>query len=161
MRTFTNQVWFIIEGVVTADNEGNTGIGNGWGQPIHIATHYKMLDSLAEHGHRIVATTNKRDTGWAINALHKTTEHGHSALPRPKPVGAWGKPNSKEWAAHLLEGFPQIGPGVAAAIVKHFGGAPLQWTCTPKELCAVPGIGKVRAAALLNGLDKSQHNKEQ
>ena len=56
-------------------------------------------------------------------------------------------------------GFPGIGVGVADSILAHFGRVPLKWDCTVAELIKVPGVGKVRAKALVEALKEMGGNE--
>ena len=77
-------------------------------------------------------------------------------LRRPKPyVPPWGRGDNREWALHLLQSFPGIGPERAAAIYDTLG-IPLRWTVTEKELARVPGIGAKTARRLVEALELGQ-----
>ena len=119
-----------------------------------VITHHKALESVAERGVRIVHSETAQQTGWILVALLQSTRQTQhrTGLARPKPAGVWGKATSREWGLHLLQGFDGIGPSTAAAIWDRFGGVPLGWQCTVEELCDIDGIGRVKAAKLLNSL---------
>lgn len=110
--------------------------------------------SLQMHG---VMVLHSPSIAGTINLLPRveafTIRDEHvSLLRRPKPRGLWGTWRDKDSCVHLLQGFDGISYVTAAAIYDHFGGIPLGWTVTEKELLAVPGVGKVRAAKLWRAL---------
>lgn len=72
--------------------------------------------------------------------------------PGPEGSGIWGKPSSRDWQLHLLQGFEGVGPTTAAAILDEFGGVPLQWSVTKKKLAGVKGVGKKRVEMLWGAL---------
>jgi ERCC4-type nuclease len=80
---------------------------------------------------------------WLDKLRHTSLETRRTTTP---PTG------SREWAVHLLQSFPLVGPVSAAAIHDHFGGLPLSWSCTLGDLAAVKGVGPVRAEGLWSAL---------
>jgi ERCC4-type nuclease len=108
-----------------------------------------LVLSLQLRGIAVLHTDDLADTCAAVVHLRRWhAKPHHSALdhrPRtPPPTRAWG--------AHLLQSFPLVGPEVAGAVVDHFDGVPLAWTCTPDDLAAVRGVGPVRAAVMTDAL---------
>lgn len=86
--------------------------------------------------------------GWVLKEKH------NSLRTRPGPTGdAWGRRGNKEYAAHLLQSFPGIGPELATRMVEHFGKAPIQWEVTEEELRGVPGVGKLKAKKIWEALN--------
>ena len=80
-------------------------------------------------------------------------ERHTSLTSRSKAVAKnlYGTRESRDWQIHVMEGFPGVGYGRATNIVDYFGGLPLAWTGSLKE---VPGIGPKTAKkleGLLNG----------
>lgn len=67
---------------------------------------------------------------------------------RPAAQSEWGAPSSEEFKLWILQGFPQVGPGLAENILKAFGKLPLKWDCEFGDLLHVPGIGQTRARKL-------------
>ena len=87
--------------------------------------------------------------GWAGKDKHQ------SLKSRPGPEGdSWGT-SEKHHAQHILQGFPGVGPELAARIIERFDGVPLAWTATIMELMEVPGIGKQKALAIMESLTGS------
>lgn len=85
---------------------------------------------------------------WAAKEEHT------SLLSRPGPKDSgWGKVTNKDWAVHVLTSFPGVGVKTAQSIYDYFGGVPLRWEVTEKDLAKVPGIGKVKARRMLDALD--------
>lgn len=125
------------------------------GRPFTRRQFRRFVYSVSRRGVAVEHTVDIKDTASLIEDLigYHTEKRTGSSLPsRPGPIGQWGKPSSREWAAHLLQSFPDVGPTVAEAILDHFGSVPMQWTCTRDELLAVPGVGPKRADALWKGL---------
>lgn len=76
-----------------------------------------------------------------------------TTLHRPKNVrNEWGQTSNETYGVFLLQSFPGIGPKVATAIYRHFNGVPISWSVTADDLARVPGVGKVRATALLEAV---------
>ena len=85
--------------------------------------------------------------GWASKTKHS------SLKSRPGPSGdSWGT-SDRHFAQHILQGFPGVGPELAARMIDHFDRVPLEWTATVEELMEVPGIGKKKAMTIHSALD--------
>lgn len=111
--------------------------------------------SVQQRGIWVVETDDLTDTiAWVKNFERWASKNSHhSLLARPKPQGAWGKPESLDWQHFLAQSFNGVGPVQAERIVAHFGGMlPIAWTCTKEELGKVPGIGKMRLDQLWEAL---------
>lgn len=108
-----------------------------------------------EHGVGVLQVAGLEETVAAIRRFVAWCQKpSHVSLTRrPKAQGAWGRPDAREWAIHLLQGLPGVGPELAARIVDHFGRVPLAWTCSEHDLQRVPGIGPKRASELYRALD--------
>jgi ERCC4-type nuclease len=103
--------------------------------------------SVQARGIWVVETDDLADTvKWLKNFERWALKPNHNSLIlRPKPQGAWGKPESRDWNLHLAQSFQGVGPTQAERIIDHFGGVlPLAWTCSKEELGKVTGIGKMR-----------------
>ena len=100
----------------------------------------------------VVHADDLSDTVAAVVHVRRWLDKArHPALDlRPSPASPPG--GGRAWGVHLLQSFPLVGPTVAGAIWDHFDGVPLVWSCSPADLAAVPGVGKVRAATLLGAL---------
>lgn len=119
--------------------------------------------SVQARGVWVVETDNLNDTVlWLLNFHKWCTKEGSSSLQtRPKPQGAWGKPDSRDWNIFLAQSFPGIGVVQAERMVEHFGGqVPISWSCTREELAEVPGIGKTRLQALWDALPRPMSDEE-
>jgi ERCC4-type nuclease len=79
---------------------------------------------------------------WNGREKHTTTR----TRSRPRAKG-WGV-SQKIQQAHFLQGLPGVGPELAERIVEFFGGIPMAWTVTSKQLTQVPGVGKQKVAKL-------------
>lgn len=111
--------------------------------------------SIQAQGIAVFMTMDTAGTAKCIRTIVSWVGKGtHRSLrTRPKaPKDRWGQRDNKAWAAWLIQAFDGCGPDVADAIVKHFDGLPMQWTCTEKELREVPGVGKLRARRLMEAL---------
>ena len=125
------------------------------GKTISRAQFEGMVMSLMDKGVHVIHTKDTKDTArWIKMFAQWTTKPRHASLERrPGPLNMWGHISDEDWAVHLLQGFDGLGSEKAKAIIKHFGGVPLSWTITEKELMQVPGIGKVLARRMVNALD--------
>ena len=110
-----------------------------------------MQWSLQGLGVNVAFTESAYGTAEYIEGLAKwSTKARHSSIMRrPGPVAIWGTVNDEDWALHLLQSFDGLGMEKCKAILKHFGGVPMDWSVTEKEMMEVPGIGKVLARRLM------------
>lgn len=119
-----------------------------------------LLRSVSHEGIRVEYTDSAVDTVDAVIEMEKYySKSVHRSLAvRPKAAAKtdWGTRYDRDWAIFLLQGFPGVGPALAAAIFDHFGEVPLAWTCRKKELEQVDGIGKRRAEALWKALKRRE-----
>lgn len=129
--------------------------GNGYGATVTKQQFHGMIFSMALKGVTTLFSDRAEGTAELIKnlAVWSQKENHNSLDRRPGPQTPWGRSDNMDWAKHLLQGFPGIGAGVAADIIKHFGRVPLKWDITEKELLAVKGIGKERAKALLEAFN--------
>lgn len=67
---------------------------------------------------------------------------------KPKNIGRWGTRESREHQVYLAQSLDSMGPQRAAALVDHFGGLPLRWDVSQKQLQGVAGIGKELATRI-------------
>lgn len=106
--------------------------------------------TLQSQGIWIMHTESLGETAEAITELERwTRKPKHQfASQRAKATGQWGSPTSKEFAVHVLQGFPGVGPEIAERIWERFGHVPLQWTVPMLEMLEVDGIGPKRADQL-------------
>lgn len=148
-----------IEGKINWSIEGHLMLSN-YGQKVSRQQYHGMLFSLGYEGVTVMYSKDQEETAdLALDLAHWSQKESHVGLQRRPGATAnavWGKASNRDWALHLLQGFPGIGPGVAADIIDHFGKVPLQWNVTVSELLKVPGIGPARAKALVeafNGMD--------
>lgn len=147
----------VIEGRIKWDNDGCL-IAQGYGSGSRRITRSQwrgMIWSIERQGIHVAYTTDMTDTAeWIKHFAQWSMKDKHySAIRRPGPVSAWGSVSNEDYALHLLQGFDGVGVDKAKAIVDHFGGVPLQWTCTEKELMQVEGVGKVIAKRMVKALE--------
>lgn len=115
-----------------------------------------MQVSLMDIGVNVMYSRDQHDTadqariiaGWSMKGEHK------SLMRRPGPTPQWGHATDHDWALHLLQGFDGLGIEKCKAILNHFGGVPMDWSCTEQELMQVPGIGKTLARRMINALTR-------
>lgn len=144
----------VVEGVVTWTNEGVLlrGYGETWTRRQWLG----LLWSAQEAGAWVTTTAGLRETCEVVEWFGDWCRREHRSLKtRPGPASMWGtRATQEEWACHVLQGFPGVGPALAARLVEEFGGVPLEWRVTREELGAVRGVGKKKVEriwALLNG----------
>ena len=155
MRGHVSNPIVVIEGK-TQWSIGGELMGNGYSQTITKRQWHGMIFSMTNDGVNVLFSDSTRGTAEIITDLAAWSQKdSHRSLKqRPGPVPAWGKADNKDWAMHLLQGFPGIGPGVAETIVKKFGKVPLKWDCTLKDLLSIEGIGPARAKALMEAFNE-------
>jgi len=125
------------------------------GRGVSLGGWWGIMCSVQARGIWVLTTGSLDETGvllsylpmWFAKPRHAIMDNRHG------PVSPWGHASSRDWALHVLQGFEGIGPEVAGAIYDHFGGLPLRWTVTEKDLLQVKGIGKGRARKLLAALE--------
>lgn len=143
----------LVEGDATFTSDG-VYMSNGYGSQWTLAQHRGMLWSVASRGIWVDHTRSITETRvWLKMFEQWCSKERHSALDRrPAAIGSWGKPDSREFGLHLLQGLPNVGPELAARIYDNFGGVPWSWSVSEKELMAIPGVGKKRAAEMLGAI---------
>jgi ERCC4-type nuclease len=124
-----------------------------YGQTITRQMFHGMLFGITYEGANVFFTDSTKHTAGLVRHLsvwsRKDSHNSMRRRPGAEASSMWGKASNEDWARHLLQGFPGIGPAVADAITRHFGRVPLRWDCEPADLVRIPGIGKVRAKALI------------
>ena len=107
-----------------------------------------------EHQVFVVSTRDKSDSTTFINECGRwfSKSRHNSLVSRPKPQSEWGNATNRDFGIHLLQGLPSVGPELAARIYDHFGGVPMVWSITLDDLVKVEGIGKEKAARILDVL---------
>lgn len=144
----------IIEGRLRWSSEGLL-MNRDYGQPWTRTAHRNLLRSVQQQGVWVDSSEDVADTVSAVLELQEWVlkpKH-QSLLRRPGPISPWGKAGNEDWEAWLLQGLDGVGPELAARIVKKFGGAPLQWRVTEKELMEVDGIGPKKARQMVGALE--------
>lgn len=83
---------------------------------------------------------------WSLKLTHEAAR-GRGSVPGD----VFGRRGSREYAVWLLQSLPGVGTQMAGRIFDHFDGVPLQMRegVGEKELCEVPGVGKVTAKRIL------------
>lgn len=108
------------------------------------------LDIRLVKGVEIAYTDDIVETTAYIKIVEKfMNKEVHTGLfRRPTGKGLWGTPTTDELWLWILQGFPEVGPGLADKIINHFKIIPLNWTCSYEQLLQVPGIGVGRGKKL-------------
>lgn len=149
----------IMEGRLTYSNDG-TLMNNSYGRKVTRQAIEGMVFSLHYEGVAVMHSDGVAGTAATIdNYARWSQKDSHTSLrrrPGPEVASMWGGATNQDWARHLLMGFEGIGPEVADAILKHFGGLPLAFMCTEKDLLSVPGIGPKRAKSMIDALRQVQ-----
>lgn len=150
----------LIEGKPQWTTDG-VYLGNGYGIGWSIAQHRGMLWSVMLKGLWVDTTDSITETRVWLKMMEQWAGKGkHSALDRrPAAFGAWGKPDSREFGLHLLQGLPNVGPELAARIYDYFKGVPWKWDTTVEELMKIPGVGKKRANEMITTLHPMAGNE--
>ena len=106
-------------------------------------SHRGLIRSIQSKGVWVETTESVTDTIEAVQDLMRWTERErHNSLDRrPKPTGAWGKADQRDFALHLLQGVDGVGPVLAESVLDTFRTVPWEWSCSFEELLAVPGMG--------------------
>lgn len=146
----------VLEGKMIWSTDG-TLMHSTYGQTITRQSFHGMLFSITYEGAHVLFTDSTQGTAELVRSLaiwsRKDNHNSMRRRPGASPSSSWGKASNEDWARHLLQGFPGIGPEVASAIIRHFGRVPLRWDCEPSDLVRIPGIGKTRAKTLIDAFE--------
>lgn len=120
---------------------------------------YALYFSLTfEFGLQVLTVRGINETCAILTTLEDWLKKDRHTSLRTRPSAqkdSWGQRGNREYAAHLLQSFPGVGPELAFRMFDHFGRAPIKWDLNDmKDLQAVPGIGKEKAKKMwevLNG----------
>jgi ERCC4-type nuclease len=127
---------------------------NQWSQRFTISQMRGLIWSVQSQGVGTLHTTGLQDTIETVRGYERwlLKDKHHSLLRRPGPVSVWGRPENRDYAMHLVQGIPGVGPELAGRIVDKFG-VPFGWKVSEEDLLLVPGIGKKKARMLMRALD--------
>lgn len=111
---------------------------------------YALFFSISfEFGLQIFQVRDINETIRMLGSLSSWAkkERHDSLRTRPGPAkDGWGRRGNREYAIHLIQSFPGVGPILAGRVIDHFGGvAPIRWEVSEEELRKVPGVGKAKA----------------
>lgn len=136
----------VVEGQFRWTLDGEM-VGNGFGKRWTRGQIRSLLYTIRSKGVWVEWSDNVADTVETVRAMERwVRKDKHAALHRRTgPSSPWGKPDNKDFAAHLLMGIPGVGPELAARMVDHFAGVPWQWGIRKEQLMEVEGIGKKKA----------------
>lgn len=143
----------MVEGQIRWTNDGQLLNSQGWSK----TQHRGLLWSVQLKGFWIGTSESLVETSELLLNFSRYLDKGNhnSLLTRPKARGDWGSPTDRDFAVHLLQSFPGIGPETAGAIFDTYG-VPIKWTITDIDLQLVPGVGKGRAQSLIRALNQEQ-----
>jgi ERCC4-type nuclease len=149
MKRLDIGIW-VIEGRPQWTSDGQLVSRQQWSQSQDLGVRL----SLQSRGFWLISTENLQGTATFLSTLSVWCEKdSHSGLNvRPKPQTEWGHKTDQDWAIHLLQGFPMIGPETARNIFTRLK-VPLMWSCTMADLQTVPGVGPKRARKLWEALN--------
>lgn len=145
----------VLEGREAWTRDGESLLVTGWSETQQTGIHF----SLFLKNFLVLKTLDQQSTTKSILQLQKYLLKGsHSSLDRrPKAVGTWGKADSKEFACHVLQSFPGVGPDLARRIYDRFG-LPIKWTVDPLDLQQLEGIGAKKAMQIYTALNGGKLN---
>lgn len=126
----------------------------GFGRPWTGSQLRGVLWGLCDEGVRVEMTRDEAETlvrvkeleSWSRKARHESARGRGMA---PKDV--FGKRGVKEYGVWLLSSLPGVGVEIAGRVWDEFDGLPfgMKDGVGEKELCRVPGVGKVMARRIL------------
>lgn len=140
----------VLEGRPTWTTFGEL-LGQRWGKRWTRQAHRAFLMSVRMKGVWVEWTDHLDDTidflqvmeKWAAKSKHQSL----SSRPGPKR-DSWNRLTDRDYALHMIQGWPDVGPELAGRIFDRFG-VPLALTVTEKELLSVQGIGKAKAGRIM------------
>lgn len=135
--------YVIIEGSPRFTTDGKL-MGKRYGRQWTRDAYTSVLISIQNRGVKVLHSANLEDTirlcklveQWHGKDTHSLIDGARAGASKLFGVA----PTHKEFASHMLQGIPGVGPKVAGAIYTMFG-LPLQLTLTEAELQQVPGVG--------------------
>jgi ERCC4-type nuclease len=143
----------LLEGRGTWTTDGQ--LVTRWGKSWTRQAHRRFLYTLRSHGVWVEWTDHLEDTiacladleNWAAKTKHTAL----STRPAPKR-DSWGRLTDRDYALHLIQSLPDVGPELAARIYESFG-VPLKLSITETDLLTVHGIGKAKAKRIVRVFD--------
>lgn len=146
----------LVEGKVNWTTDGIL-LGKGFGARWTVSQHRGLLWSVRDQGIWVDFTNDLFDTAVWLKMFESWCgkDRHYALMRRPGPVSAWGRPDSREYGIHILQGLPGVGPELAERMFDTFGGVPWAWTVGQDELVKIPGVGKKKAATMLSMLNGS------
>lgn len=163
------KVWLVVEGTFHWDANGE--LRGRYGYPWSKKAHWGLLASVQNKGINVAQTGSLKETRDWLQAMYRWSQKDQhdSLMDRPNARGEWGRATNREWGIWALQAWEGLGPRTAARLYDHFGGVPLEWTVTEKELREVPGIGvklarymveSLKGSGVLSGLNPHQPEGE-
>ncbi len=144
----------VMEGIPHYTTEGvlvDGGFGRSWtAQQI-----MGLVWSIQKRGVWMANTKSVDETILYVLGLMQWSqkERHNTAVKRAGVVSVWGgNPDAKEFACHLLQGIPGVGPEIAAKVYDHFGRVPWRWDVTAEELMKIDGVGRKKAETMMRAL---------
>lgn len=143
---------YTTDGVLMTDSWGRK---NEW-------THgsiFNLCMSIRDEGIQLVMVNTIKDTKEFIEQYRDWSVKDHGSIHvRGAAPGhdRWGRTTNRHYAMWFLQGFPDVGPVLASAILSHFGSIPLIMInpetgepLTVEDLMQVKGLGRVSATRML------------
>lgn len=142
--------YLLVEGVPKFTLDGDL-VGKQYGQRWTRNGYEGVLWSVAARGVRVIHSRDLNDTIRMVQHLEEWERKAkHTSLDRrPGPRTMFGSsPMLREFAVHLLQSVPGLGPEVAGRIFDAYG-LPLSLTVTEKDLLTVKGVGPKLAGKIV------------
>lgn len=150
-----DDAYLIVEGEPRFSTDGKV-LGKRYGRPWTRDGYTGVLVGAQHRGLHVLHTRDLKGTIHLCQYLEKWhMKESHSMLggaARTGPTTLFGSvPTQREFAVHMLQGIPGVGPKMAGAIFDMYG-LPLTLTVTEADLMKVDGIGKSKAAKIVRAL---------
>lgn len=151
-----DDAYLIVEGEPRFSTDGKV-LGKRYGRPWTRDSYTGVLVGVQHRGLHVLHTRDLKATIHLCQYLEQWhMKESHSMLggaARQGPTTLFGStPTQKEFAVHMLQGIPGVGPKMAAAVFDMYG-LPIRWTVTVEDLLKVEGIGKVKAGKIFRALE--------
>lgn len=125
-----------------------------------------LLRSLQTEGIIVEHSDNQADTISLIESIAvwcaKTDHTTLHRRPKPKPKATeWGTISDRDWASHLLQAIPMIGPKQAELILDHLDGRPIvELLLTKDELGGIKGLGPKKVEAIVKAFTYTEKEEK-
>ena len=146
-----DEAYLIVEGEPRFSTDGKV-LGKRYGRPWTRDSYTGVLVGVQHRGLHVLHTKDLAATVHLCQYLegwHQKESHSMlGGAARQGPTTLFGSnPTQKEFAVHMLQGIPGVGPKMAGAIFDAYGLC-LELTVTEADLMKVDGIGKAKAGKI-------------